>query len=253
MQKTLEAIDEAIAKVIRNVTSSKFWFNMAPVILGALTVIESGGNWIQAVIGALMVIGGAGNYTYSKLRQNIEYIRNVESKTQPHVNQTTKTIEVHTEEQAEDVKYAGVDWQQFMHDVEVEKNRIISSIGAVPSFALYSSLQTVGRNYMVNNIDDVRIFADMVYSASLDWWKELAGFDYWDAVNNGVPDKFRGMCKSADLNLWIRVNKPEEKKMIIMEIKNALNKVNKSYELDETIFDRYADWQKNLTYIWETL
>lgn len=255
--QTVQAIDEAVAKIIRNVTSSKFWINLVPVLIGALTVIESGGNWIQAVIGALMVVSGAGNYTYSKLRQNIEYMRTNSTKqyTVPStavVPTTNHIAPVDIGEHVEEV-YTGIDWEKFLADVDKKKAEIKSVPDTVDAFARYSALLSVGRDYQVNDIRDVQIYADMIYTATLDWWKEVAGFDYIEALNKGVPEQFRGPCRNPDLNMWIRVNNPITMKRIVSEIKLAIDKVNKAYLADNSVLNKYLDWQRNLAYVWSTL
>jgi|GEM_PF-5795684 len=75
MEKTLQALDEVIAKILNTLISTKFWVMVATMAIGAITVIQSGGSIWEAILGALLIISGGTTYSVTKMRQNLEYIR----------------------------------------------------------------------------------------------------------------------------------------------------------------------------------
>jgi hypothetical protein len=271
MKKTLEVLDEVIAKILNTLVSTKFWVMVVTVAIGAITVIQSGGSIWEAILGALLIISGGTTYSVTKMRQNLEYIRSNAGAGRPPV--LPPAISLPTVESAPSAPPlgfgtvvsppVGVDWTEFWNDVELVAERLQREVpGKQPSFAKYEAIQNVGRLYKVSELDDLYSYARAVYDSCLAWWKEMAGFDYLEALEKGVPKAYQNpSCPTSDLTLWIRSsNNPAALKLCIQEIRNAarkLNQISAMYSWSEkdleAFWKRYPDDMRTLSYVYNTV
>lgn len=151
-------------------------------------------------------------------------------------------------------------WQAFETVGRQQEKLMRQTPGKGRAFAFWEALQIVGRQYDVQDLDDLYAYARVIYEASLQWWKEIAGFDYLEAVEKGVPKEFQsGVCPTSDLTLWIRSsNNPGAFKFCVQEIRNAarkLNTINSLYSLSDDelreFWKKFPD--KSLAYIYNTV
>ncbi len=80
MEKTLQALDELIAKLVNTLVSTKFWVLVATMALAAFIALKSGQDVWGALVAALTAVIGGGVYTFSKMKQNIAYMQNGQTK-----------------------------------------------------------------------------------------------------------------------------------------------------------------------------
>jgi hypothetical protein len=268
MEKTLQALDEVIAKILNTLISTKFWVMAITVAIGAITVIQSGGSIWEAILGALLIISGGTTYSVTKMRQNLEYIRSTgrPPATPPAISLPT----VESTPSAPPLGFgtvvsppAGIDWTEFWNDVELVAERLQREVpGKQLLFAKYEAIQNVGRLYTVSELDDLYSYARAVYDSCLAWWKEIAGFSYLEALEKGVPKEYQNpSCPTSDLTLWIRSsNNPVAFKFCVQEIRNAARKLNQisvmyswsQRDLD-TFWKRYPDDMRTLSYVYNTI
>jgi len=270
MPETLKALDQLVAKLLTTIVSTKFWVMVVTMAIGALTIIKSGGTIYEAILGALMVITGGSVYSFTKYRQNIEYIRTNAGRPQvtaPIIDHD-RAIETPVTPTPPSVGFEPVvsppeiDWVKFMQDVANRQDELKQTPGMLRAFARLTALENVGRFYEVNNLDDLYSYARARYDACVDWFKEMSGFDYNEALEKGVPKEYQNpSCPTSDLNLWIRASSnPVAYKRCINDIRSAakkLNAVGALYQLPEkeltNFWKRYPEGLRTLSYIYNTL
>jgi len=225
------------------------------VMAGSAYVAFQQGGW-PAVIAAIASIAGiGGTFIVTKQKQNALIIQNGLNKPKPVAKPTVANVYTPVSTAFENIELtASVDWSGFWSQVEAEESRLIKELPKGEKgkeFARYEAIMNVGRRFPVNNTEDITSYAAAIYDSTLKWFKEVAGFDYWEAQVNGIPAALAGRCGCSNLDAWITDNM--HVKPAVQAVKYGISRCNELAELQSGWQASFPDWARTLFYVYQNV
>lgn len=266
MNEIQQAIKDIILKFllwIKEGISWKLFITLLTIYISWELASREGG--VATLVAAIISVLSGGTYVVTKTMQNKTIIQNGGIKNKIPLQAPEKPIDVSrlnvqefappTEQEPQIVPSAEpVDWAEFWRQVEAEQNRLIKELPheKVPAFARYEAIMNVGKRFPVSLTEDVQMYADIVLDAAEGWFRDIAGFDYWEAKQKGIPLDIARECGCSSLDAWIST-KAALIKPIVAAIKRALDRTNTLERLQEGWQSRFPNWARTLNYVFENV
>lgn len=273
MDEINKALKDIVLKFLLWVKEGLSWKLMITLLI--LYVSWETGNregGTSALLAAIISVITGGTYVVTKTIQNRQIIKNGLNK--PEVSsdlsksKLLKEIAVETASREFEPSIptpfffeppssmgtltAGVDWLEFWNQVDAEQARLIKELPIGEKgekFSRYEAIMNVGRRFPVDNLDDLTAYAAALYESTLKWFKEVAGFDYWDAKMEGVPAKLVGRCGCENLDAWIVANM--QVKPAAQGVKYSISRCNDLANLQDGWQASFPDFNRTLFYVYQ--